>query len=296
MFPPRRESLPDLELKVFNSGWVETPKGMIAQGEGREKIRVPAMFAMIRHPVRGVMLYDTGYHTRFYEAVSGFPFGVLQKFTPAEIERGHNASVQLEMLGISPGDVKGIILGHGHVDHVAGLKDFPDARVVVDRREWDFMQGNKYRIFRKGYVKSLYEGIPNRVDTVEFGAGRTGGSLFDNAVDLFEDGSLMLAPLEGHTRGQMGLMVNLPDGKSYFFIGDAAWISENYLRRLPPSKPARLILADFQKFRKTLDVLNDFHRAYPWVTMVPSHCPAVWENLCAEGTAVQKGVDDERKL
>ncbi len=286
MFPPTRESLPDVDVKVLNSGWVETPKGMVAQGEGWRKIRVPAMFALIRHPERGVILYDTGYHTRFYEAAGGFPFGVLQKFTPAEIEPEHNAAAQLEKHGIAPGDVKTIIIGHGHVDHVAGVKDFPDAKLVVERREWDFMQGNRYKIFGKGYVKSLYEGIPNEVDTVNFEGHTSGEGLFDKAVDLCVDGSLMLAPLRGHTRGQMGLMVNLPGGESYFFIGDAAWISENYLRKLPPSRPARMILADFQKFKKTLQVLNDFHRDYPWVTIVPSHCPATWENLCAGGMTV----------
>ncbi len=276
---PSTDDLPDIELKIFNSGWVAAHKGMVLAGAGREKMRMPALFAMIRHPKHGVILYDTGYSTRFYDVTGRFPFSMLRKFTPAEITEEDNAVRQLEAAGVPADQVKTIILGHGHVDHVPGVADFPEAKVVVDHREWAFMQGSTLGIFFKGYVKSLYENIGNQIETLNFATQGKPYGLFDKAIDIWEDGSMILVPIEGHTVGQMGLLVNLPDGKRFFFIGDAAWISENYLYIKPPSLIARTILASFRKFKETLQLIKSFHEENPDVTIVPSHCPAVWEKL-----------------
>lgn len=273
------KNLPKIELKILNSGWVNTHKGMMLAGGGRQPFRVPAMFALIRHPSQGVILYDTGYHTRFFEVTSVFPYSLLKIFTPAEIAEEQNAVKQLEKAGIAADEVKTIILGHGHVDHVPGVKDFPKAKVILDRREWVFMQKPALSVFLKGFVKPLYDGISDRVELVNFMTQGKRCGPFDTAIDLFNDGSMIMTPLPGHTAGQMGLLVNMSDGKRFFFIGDAAWLSENYLKVTPPSFLARSILYSYRSFLRTLHFLHDFHEEYPEVTIVPSHCPAVWENL-----------------
>ena len=279
---------PVIELKVFNSGWVNTHKGIVLSGGGWEKLRVPAMFAMIRHPSKGIILYDTGYHTRFFEVTSRFPYNILKIFTPAEISEDQNAVRQLEKAGVSPDDVKIIIIGHGHVDHIPGLIDFPKAKVIVDRREWAFMQGSAFNLFRKGYLKPFCEGIHNEIELVNFTTQGKRYSSFDAAVDLWGDKSMILVPLEGHTVGQMGLIVNLSDGRRFFFVGDAAWISENYLKLKPPAFPVRTILSSYREFRRSLHLLNDFHREFPDVIIVPCHCPAVWEKLQSISIAAER--------
>jgi len=282
---PSHENLPDIELKVFNSGWVTASKGMVLAGAGSEKIRMPATFAMIRHPDKGIILYDTGYSTRFYDATSRFPYSILRRATPAEITEDDNAVRQLEKAGIGANDVNTIVLGHGHVDHVPGVADFPEARLIVDHREWAFMQGPAFRIFRKGYVKSLYEGIPNQVDTIDFARDGKRYGPFEASVDLYGDGSLIVTPIEGHTIGHMGLLVNMADGRRFLFIGDAAWVSENYLHLKAPSVIARTILASYRKFLSTLELLKSIHENHPDVTIVPCHCPAAWEKLQSSGIA-----------
>ena len=44
----------------------------------------------------------------------------------------------LEQRGLRPADVKTVFLSHLHWDHAHNVDLFPDARVIVSRREWDF--------------------------------------------------------------------------------------------------------------------------------------------------------------
>lgn len=267
-----------VELKVFNSGWVPAKRGMVLRGGGGQKLVMPALFALVRRPQQGVILYDTGYSTRFFEATRNFPYRVMRWITPAELTENGNADRQLERTGVKAGEVKTIILGHGHVDHVPGVSYFPGAELVVSRREWEAMQGPALLLFTRAYLKSLYQGLGNKLRFIDFDKEGKPLEGFDLGVDLFEDGSLVLVPLPGHTAGQMGLIVNSTAGR-FFFIGDAAWVSENFENLAPPSRLASLILADPKQFLVTLQKIRDFHLKNPDVIIVPSHCPRAWEKI-----------------
>lgn len=276
-----------VDVKVFNSGWVAAKRGVVLSGGGLEELQMPALFAMFKHPVQGAMLYDTGYHTRFYEATEKFPFSILRILTPAKISEDGNAIRQVEKAGLAAADIKTIIIGHGHVDHIPGALDFPAAKIIIDRRELAYMQsGSGVGMLFKGYIKSFNDKLTNDVETVDFANKGQSIGPFPNAIDLWNDGSMILVPLEGHTIGQMGLLVNASDGKRYFFISDAAWISENYLDLKPPFLIVRTILHSYHKFKATLYFLNNFHNRFPEVVIVPCHCPTVYAKLKAMGTAI----------
>ncbi len=267
-----------VELKVFNSGWVPARRSMVLRGGGREKLVMPALFAMVRHPEQGVALYDTGYSTRFYEATRRFPYRIIRWITPAQLSEDGNADRLLESAGVKADEVRTIILGHGHVDHVPGAVYFPAAEMVVCRSEWEAMQGPALILATRAYLKSLYQDLTNRLRFIDF--EKEGKPLpgFDRAVDLFGDGSLILVPLPGHTAGQMGLIVNSTAGR-FFFIGDSGWVSENYQDLTPPSRLASLILHDKKQFFETLRKIHEFHLQNPEVIIVPSHCPRTWEKI-----------------
>ena len=112
------------------------------------------------------------------------------------------ASFNIAFHGIGPEQVRLIVLSHLHGDHVAGLRDFPDARVVVgdgalapgwrDRSAW----ANTAH----GFVPDL---LPDDLDgrllpLAELTVGPTGlGERLRNGYDLFGDGTAFVLPLPG---------------------------------------------------------------------------------------------------
>jgi len=267
----------------MNSGWVPGPRRVVVSGAGRGKLRLPAMFAVIRHPERGVILYDTGYSTGFYDATASFPYRIMRYFTPVEITGECNADRQLERAGIAPHEVKYIILGHGHADHVPGAAFFPGARIILNRKEWEAMQGPAWKLFTSAYLKSLYQDLPNQIQLLDFEQADKRVEPFGKALDLWGDGSMTLVRLPGHTPGQMGLMVKSSAGKELFFIGDAGWVRENWLELKPPSRIVSLIWSDWREFVGTLEKVREFHQKNPEVLIVPTHCPQAWEDVKTSG-------------
>ncbi len=79
-----------------------------------------------------VLFLDTGRTRLLIDA----GFGGATEDGPGWIEKG------LAGVGASPADIDTVVISHAHQEHVAGLVDdrggpvFPNARYVIDRREW----------------------------------------------------------------------------------------------------------------------------------------------------------------
>jgi glyoxylase-like metal-dependent hydrolase (beta-lactamase superfamily II) len=95
---------------------------------------------------------------------------------------------------------------------------------------------------------------------------------FDESLDLFGDGRLVLVPLPGHTPGSVGLFVTLDSGRRLFFSGDTSWRLEGVEgprqkffagRALVDRDPART-LAQLAKIRLLL-------RSDPRLSVIPAH-------------------------
>jgi glyoxylase-like metal-dependent hydrolase (beta-lactamase superfamily II) len=88
---------------------------------------------MIRSP-KGVILVDTGY--------------------------GTNLARNMKSLGVSPGDVKDLLITHSHGDHIGGLlKDsaraFPNARIHVSKAEYDWSSSMRDALGKYGSAVNL---------------------------------------------------------------------------------------------------------------------------------------------
>ncbi len=92
-----------------------------------------------------------------------------------------------------------MINSHLHFDHVGGNQDLPNAKLVVQRLEWE-AAANPELIEKNGY---------NRKD---FDLGHK-LQLADGEHDLFGDGSVTLIPSYGHTAGHQSLRVRLDSGE-----------------------------------------------------------------------------------
>jgi glyoxylase-like metal-dependent hydrolase (beta-lactamase superfamily II) len=262
------------QVDLLACGWCRHPECVIMRGGSWRPVRLPSGVAVIRHPILGLGLFDTGYSQRFLDATRPFPERGYRWITPPECPPQATAAAQLAARGIAPRAVDWILLSHLHADHVAGLIDFPRARILVHADALAALR-------RRGRWANLLHGVlpsllPDDLNArtrllapAEFTAIGPGGL---PALDLAGDGSALVVPLPGHAAGQVGLLMQPRDAKPMFLVADAAWTSQAISGYRPPSWLAGLISEDRGTGARTLRLLHDLSLARPDLRLVPSHC------------------------
>jgi glyoxylase-like metal-dependent hydrolase (beta-lactamase superfamily II) len=191
------------------------------------KETLPVNVFLIEHP-DGLCLFDTG-QTALASAPgyfpSWYPFFRLARF---ELGPGDEAATQLAQIGHDTANVRWVVLSHLHTDHVGGLTPFSDSELLVLRAEWEDAQGLRGRL--RGYLPQYWpSGL--RVRLVDFEGPPIGP--FAGSHDISGDGSLVLVPTPGHTRGHMSVLVRR-NGQAFLLGGDAAE-DPNDLGRVAPT-------------------------------------------------------------
>ncbi|WP_248512861.1 MBL fold metallo-hydrolase [Sporosarcina sp. NCCP-2222] len=281
---PFSKGTPQCELTVLNAGFYKASLHMLKKKFPKKKIWGPALFFLIKHPKQGYFLFDTGYSTRFLDVTHAFPYRILRFATPVQISKKDNAVEQLRAMNINPAEVQ-IILSHMHVDHVGGIHDFPTSRIIVSKKEWDFTRQSSLRLFKNFYIKELFDGIdPEQLQLIDFN-GKTSYGPFPNAVDLFQDGSMILVPLPGHAVGQMGLLVNSLKGKRYFLIADSVYVRQNFRENLGGSWISKFAHYNNQEYKSLFPLLQQIEEDNLDIVMLPSHDPEIYHRYVHEKKA-----------
>jgi glyoxylase-like metal-dependent hydrolase (beta-lactamase superfamily II) len=267
--------VPKSELKVLNCGYYYAAKNALLDTWDSESVWGPALFFLIQHPERGPILFDTGYHSRYFAFAKHPPYNVLDHTIPVRVNEEEHAINQLQKLGISPNEVT-VILSHMHIDHLAGIQDFSDSTIYINKVEWEFCQKPADELVKHFYMKPLFENInKENVKLVDFEANGKPYGPFENTIDLFDDESIILVPLPGHTIGQMGLILNISSIERYFLVADAAYVRENY--RTERTGAITITHFDVEQYKKWLPLLKQLEETNPGITILPSHDPAVYE-------------------
>jgi len=239
---------------AFTCGWLTAPMGVFLGGE-KGQLRVPVPCFLVDHP-RGLVLFDSGLHP----AIQRDPqarIGTLANLFRADYHAGEDVAARLAALEIDVRRVRHLVLSHLHFDHAGGLGSLPEARIVVQRPEWeagadpDLVAANAYQPhdYRLGHDVHLIDG----------------------EHDLFGDGRIVCLPTPGHTPGHQSLRLRLDEGE-LVLTADAC-----YLRRtldellLPP------IVHDPEAMRASLLRLGALRDA--GARLVFGHDPALWATV-----------------
>lgn len=272
-------NLVPITFDLLRVGHCTHPECVAMRGGRFKSIEFPALVGLIRHPALGYMLYDTGYSRHFWEATRTFPECLYRMVTPPALPAEEELIHQLEQRNIRPEQIRKIIISHFHADHVAGLRDFPQADFIATRDELQEMRGKgRFARLRGAFLtKLLPQDFDGRVSYVEdqpvLDPGLTG---FSAAHDLVGDGSLLGVSLPGHARSQLGLLFGDTLGRRIFLIGDACWKLEALERRKLPARVTKLLFADNARYAETFFNLADLHAADRALTIIPSHCTTAW--------------------
>ncbi len=257
------------------TGWFQTDFKYMVDGAVSEKVRIPIPFYVIRHP-RGVVLFDSGLGTSFREQTEGWwVHRLFNSLLPSDFEDKDAAVNQLKEMEIAPEDVTHVVVSHLHYDHAGGLRDFPNATVVVSKAEWGHANVGRWKARFRGVMNEQLEGLAGRVQVVDYGNTKNKEARFD----LFGDGALVLLSTPGHTPGHQSLLVTTGSDKKVLLTGDAVWVRENYQRPAPKSFFIRHLEEDADAAWASTLKIREFAGKNPDALVIPGHDPRLWREL-----------------
>lgn len=266
-------------LDWLERGSCSHPEAMTIGGGSLCATRFPALVGVIRHPSRGIYLFDTGYDPAFIAATRPFPERFYRWTTPVRIGAGEEWRAWLAANGIEEGQIAGTILSHFHGDHVAGMAHLADRPVYCARAGLTQLRrpGRIARV-RQGLLAAL---VPPEVDAqarfFEDAPARALPSAFapfGEGRDILGDGSLLAVELPGHCAGHWGLALTTEAGQPVLLAADAVWSGRSIAERRPPPRITTALLGDTRRYRQTLHLLSAAAAGNRELAILPSHCAA----------------------
>jgi glyoxylase-like metal-dependent hydrolase (beta-lactamase superfamily II) len=261
---------------ILDTGHCLAHESLVMRGGRRQKIACHSLVALIQHPRHGWGLWDTGYAPRMEHETARWPFRLYRYATPLRLHPELAVAAQLPRWGLAPADIGWVILSHLHADHIAGLHDFPTARIILSAAAYDSVAGRHgWRALARAFIPNLLPSdLAGRATLIrEFPDAPL--PLLGPTYDLFDDASLQLVLLPGHGRGQLGLLAHTAE-RRILFAADGAWLSQSIRERRAPHPLTYLFIDDRRAMRQTLNRLHAFAEAYPDITIIPTHCPEAY--------------------
>lgn len=248
-----------MRLYFFDTGALTCDKSTVTLGSGAgTKIDIPVPFFLIQHP-KGNLLYDTGLAKELLEDPDKH-WGIVAKGYKVLMTKEQYCTAQLAQIGITPDDINYVVMSHLHMDHTGGLREFPKAKILVQRREMEWAYtADWYQ--KAAYIRADFD----RRLKYEFIEG-----LEQNPYDVFGDGSVTVWLTPGHTPGHQTLLVKLPDSGSFMLTGDACYTSEILNKKVLPG-----VCWNAQEAVKSVKMIQ--HMRDNGVTIVCGHDPEEWQ-------------------
>ena len=257
--------------------WIETGKTFSEFSFGST-----AGSILVRHR-GGDLLIDTGNSTYFNDEIRNFPFLTWLKLRSLAGQLTPDVSLPTLLLrvGEKPADLHWAILSHVHLDHAGGLMDLPTLRVLLPPEEIKFAHDPAAQA--KGFVIAAYAAKfpPPDAPTLHFAPKPY--EIFDESVDLYDDGSVVVVPLRGHTPGSVGIFVNLATKKRLFYVGDAVDDERGFEHRVAKSLILRDSDDDPARANQIVAQLYNLHHQVPELSIIPAHGRSAYKKFFPAG-------------
>jgi glyoxylase-like metal-dependent hydrolase (beta-lactamase superfamily II) len=222
---------------------------------------LPIYAWVIEHP-EGIIVVDTG-ETSLAAKPGYFPgwhpyfkLGVREWVQP-EQEIGS----QLRQIGISPRDIRWVVMTHLHTDHAGGLSHFPDSEIIVSQTEYEIAKGLAGRL--RGYPNQHWPEwfSPQLVTFMPTALGP-----FPQSLSLTRAGDVYLVPTPGHTPGHLSVILEDID-QTYFFAGDTSYTEQIMLQQKVDGVAPDEVAAQ-ETLRRVMQYVKQENALY-----LPSHDP-----------------------
>jgi N-acyl homoserine lactone hydrolase len=119
----------------------------------------------------GILVIDTGENAnvndpKYFKASGLFANWFNTSLIKFEITREDEIDPQLSKLNIQSKDVKVAILTHLDLDHIDGLKYFPETRTIVNKHEWDDPYGVLPKLYPTWFKPELID-LVEKYETID---------------------------------------------------------------------------------------------------------------------------------
>ena len=241
-------------ITALDCGWLVAQERTFLTGGSHDEVRIPIPAWLVRHD-RGDVVFDLGLHSSLADGPESL--GRLATLFTPDLERDGTIGARLTEHGVDPDGALTAVISHCHFDHVGGLAELPNARVVVHRDEW----------------RAALAGDDVAYDPALYDLGHDVVAI-DGEHDLFGDGTVTCLPTPGHTCGHQSLRVATSAGP-VILTADACYFSHTVDDGvLPPFG------FDLEQQRASLDLLRRERDA--GTTIVPGHDAEVfrrWQHV-----------------
>lgn len=256
-----------VKVRVYDTGEVITHGSYVSSIKSwSAKVRLAVPVFLIKSPKHGLTLFDAGLSPEMAKSPGKAMGWINHFFVPFGQKPGQDAAAQLRADGVDLADVKRVVISHLHPDHTGAIEAFPNAEVLVDKREWEAQKARQAKSFNEHEVDPVSLEHKLKLRLVDLSSAPAYGA-FDHGLDLFGDGSLVLLDLAGHTPGNMGAWINLDSGP-ILLAGDASWILDNHQDLALPLKSH---IFDLNQYWRRLYEMRAMQEAIPQLVIFPGH-------------------------
>jgi len=180
----------NVKLYTLDCGTLDVGDMEVLSGTGEydgQKTQMVNPCFLIRHP-KGDLLWDTGHKDSLADTPNGEVAGVWHS------KRRVKLIEQLRQLDISAKDIDYLSLSHVHPDHAGNANEFVESTFIVNELEHKYMFSEP----AKTYFGEFYSALEHSKSIK-----------FKDEHDVFDDGSVVITSMPGHTPGSSVLLVRL---------------------------------------------------------------------------------------
>lgn len=240
---------------------------------------LPIQAFVIEHD-DGLVLFDTGQDRASVTDPGYFPGGVVgamyRRTAQADIPEDQTLTAGLERLGYAASDVTTVVISHLHQDHIGGLSEVPQARILIDPAEWATVHAKGAEL--SGIMARHIEAPGRRWEQVAYDGAGAGLTPFSQSFDLFGDGTMVLVRTPGHTPGSLSMVVRRDGWAPMALVGDLTYSCELLDAGAIPGAGEK------DELRQSSDSVLALQRNLPGLAVLAAHDPRAGEHL-ARATA-----------
>ncbi len=234
---------------------------------GRRWVELPLQAFLIVHR-DGLVLFDTGIDPAV-QLDKGYIKQAIGRFLLPRIFRLHLTAEDridhvLRKSDVAPEEIKTAIISHLHFDHVGGIQHIPQADLLVSAEEWSILSEPHPE---QDWILREHIEIPSaKWQQISFVP--TDDPLFEGFEgihDVVGDGSMILLPTPGHTKGSMSMLIRQEGWDPILLVADLTYEASLMEKDVVPGVgDGPTLLASYAKVRKLQERL-------PNLAIVPSH-------------------------